>query len=83
MSLQQVEQEVATLLATYSLLRDPLDLPERWLDLCSRYAVSGRQAHDARLVALMLGHGVTHILTLNGADSARYTEITVLGPDDV
>jgi predicted nucleic acid-binding protein len=56
---------------------------ERWLDLCSRYGVSGRSAHDARLVALMLAHGLTHLLTLNSADFARYAEITAVTPDDV
>jgi len=56
---------------------------ERWLDLCSRYGVSGRPAHDTRLVALMLAQGLTHLLTLNSADFARYTEITSLTPDDV
>ena len=36
------------------------------------YRVSGVQVHDARLVAAMLAHGVTHILTFNTADFARY-----------
>jgi hypothetical protein len=39
--------------------------------------------HDVRLVALMLAHGVTHLLTLNGADFRRYSEITCLRPDAV
>jgi predicted nucleic acid-binding protein len=75
--------EVDLLLSTYALMRDPPDLLERWLDLCTRYAVSGRPAHDARLVALMLAHGVTRLLTLNPADFARYSEITCLSPEDV
>jgi predicted nucleic acid-binding protein len=79
----QAQQEVAVLMTAYTLLRDPSDLLERWLDLCSRYAVSGRPAHDARLVALTLSHGLTHFLTLNPTDFARYAEITCLTPDDV
>jgi hypothetical protein len=79
----QAEQEVRALLSGYTLLRDPPDLLERWLDLCSRYAVSGRPAHDARLVALMLAHGVTHLFTLNPADFARYAEIACLTTADV
>jgi hypothetical protein len=35
------------------------------------------------LVALMLAHGLTHLLTLNSADFARYAEITTVTPDDV
>ncbi len=79
----QARQEVTAIMAAYTLLRDPPDLLERWLDLCSRYSVSGRTAHDARLVALTLAHGLTHFLTLNGADFARYSEITCPAGDDV
>jgi len=83
LSPEQAQKEVATLLATYTLLRDPADLFERWLELCSRYGVSGRQAHDARLVALALWSGVRHLFTLNVRDFARYAEIIVLTPEDV
>jgi predicted nucleic acid-binding protein len=76
-------QEVAGLFGPFTLLPDPPDLVTRWLELCTRYRVLGRQAHDTRLVALMLAHQVTYILTLNAADFARYTEITVLQPADV
>jgi predicted nucleic acid-binding protein len=79
----QAEPRVRAMMVTFSVLRDPPDLLERWLDLCSRYGVSGRPAHDTRLVALMLAHGLTHLLTLNSADFARYAEITTVTPDDV
>ncbi len=35
----------------------------------------------ARLVAAMMRHGLTHILTFNPTDFARYAGITVLAPD--
>lgn len=44
------------------------------------HAVQGKQVHDARLAALVLSSGITHILTLNGADFARYPGITALDP---
>ncbi len=53
---------------------------ERWLDLCTRHAVRGRQAHDTRLVAVMLAHGITHLVTLNAGDFERYSEIKCLVP---
>ena len=36
--------------------------------------------HDAQLVAAMHIHGVTHLLTLNVRDFARYPGITVVHP---
>lgn len=76
-------QEIEVMLATYTLLPDHLNTQAYWLDLCRHHRVQGRTAHDTRLVALMLAHSVTHLLTLNTADFARYTEITCLSPADV
>jgi hypothetical protein len=36
--------------------------------------------HDARLVALMPVNGIAHILTLNGADFARFGGIIPIAP---
>jgi predicted nucleic acid-binding protein len=44
------------------------------------HGVSGKKAHDARLVAAMTVNGITHILTFNADDFTRYTGITVLHP---
>ena len=74
LSPRQAEVEVKALLGAFTLLADPDDLIDRWLDLCARYGVSGRPAHDARLVAVMLSHGIKHLLTLNVADFTRYAE---------
>ncbi len=75
-----VKALVERMLRIFSLLNDPPDLLGRWLDLCMRYNVSGRPAHDARLVAWMLGHGIKHVVTLNKADFERYAEIECLVP---
>lgn len=64
----------------FVLLPEPTELIECWLDLCSRYAVRGRQAHDARLVAFMMCHALDRLVTLNATDFARYSEIQCLGP---
>ena len=70
-------------IVAHTVLPDPPALREDWLDLCERHLVSGAKAHDARLVALMLGHSLTHILTLNAADFSRYTKIQAVTPQDV
>jgi predicted nucleic acid-binding protein len=48
--------------------------------LVGTHLVSGKQAHDAHLVAVMLVYAVTDILTFNIADFRRYPGITVLDP---
>jgi hypothetical protein len=47
---------------------------------CRRHGVCGKKAHDTRLVAAMLVHGVKHILTFNVGDFARYPNVVVLDP---
>jgi predicted nucleic acid-binding protein len=49
--------------------------------LIKRYAVAGKQVHDANIVATMLAHGVPRLLTFNAVDFERYgNEIEVVLP---
>jgi hypothetical protein len=43
----------------------------------------GKNAHDARLVAAMRVHGLTHLLTFNAQDFRRYPGINVVTPGDL
>lgn len=77
--------------------RDFDTLPENdltyavWRPLIAAKGVSGKQVHDARLVASMLVYGITHLLTFNGADFRRFETlpaglgagIVVVSPADV
>ncbi|MBI3411869.1 MAG: type II toxin-antitoxin system VapC family toxin [Planctomycetes bacterium] len=54
-----------------------------WKQLVVNHAVMGVQVHDARLVALMTAQGISHILTFNTGDFARYTKIVAQSPSDV
>ena len=71
---------VDDLLGRFPLLPETNGAFEVWLDLVTRYGVSGKTTHDARLVATMLANGVTRVLTFNGAHFARFAEITVEPP---
>ena len=42
----------------------------------------GKQAHDARLVAIMNTNGLTHVLTFN-VNNFRAYDVTVVSPDEV
>lgn len=67
----------------FKLLLDDRGILSEWRMLVEKYRVQGKTTHDARLVAAMLRHGVSHLLTFNVTDFARYTEITAVHPDEV
>jgi predicted nucleic acid-binding protein len=72
--------ELAALRGLFTILDDtPAILPE-WERLVVTHSVLGKSAHDARLVAAMLVHGVGHLLTFNDGDFRRFPGITVLTP---
>lgn len=83
LSVHETAQHVAIFKKVFTLLPDtPHILPE-WEQLVVKHQVLGKQVHDARLVAAMLVHRVTHVLTFNVADFKRYSEITVVSPSSV
>ena len=55
-------------------------LQNEWERLATTYGAYGKNAHDARLVAAMIVHGLSSILTFNGTDFIRYKNISVLDP---
>lgn len=65
----------------FRLLRDERAIYDSWRELVGKHHVQGKHAHDARLVAAMQRHGLTHLLTFNVADFTRYPGITVLDPN--
>jgi predicted nucleic acid-binding protein len=75
-----VAAELTRLKVIFPLLPDNAAIFREWERLVTTYSVSGKNAHDARLVAAMAVHGLTHILTFNTADFARYPGITALDP---
>ena len=83
LSPDEADQQLTVATLALSCLAEPADMAERWRKVARENSVRGRQAHDARIAALMLAHGVTHILTLNAADFARYQGITPVSPSDV
>jgi predicted nucleic acid-binding protein len=74
---------IKTFQQTFTLIPDTPDIFFEWQRLVELHEVIGRQVHDARLVAAMLIHGVSHLLTFNDADFKRYTEITVVNPQNI
>jgi predicted nucleic acid-binding protein len=75
----QAAAELARVQALFSLLPDTSAIFSEWQSLVVAHQVSGKNAHDTRLVAAMLVHGVTHLLTFNSVHFSRFP-ITVLDP---
>jgi predicted nucleic acid-binding protein len=67
-------------LQRFRLLTDTAVVLWKWYQLVSTLGVTGRDIHDAHLVASMQAHSITHILTFNGPDFAVYPGITILDP---
>ena len=78
-SVERAAQELDTLKRLFILLPE-VPLEDEWERLVSAYRVSGKNTHDAHLVAAMRVHGIGSILTFNAPDFARYGQIVVLEP---
>jgi predicted nucleic acid-binding protein len=78
-----LRREIDIVLQATQLFPDAPDLCARWLDLVTRHDCKGKPAHDARIVAAMLSHGIVELLTFNPEDFQRFEGLTILGPADV
>ena len=67
----------------FPVLPDNLETFGIWKSLVVTHGVMGVQVHDARLVASMMAHAVTHILTINVGDFNRYPGIKASAPDEI
>jgi len=80
---QKTRVEIDQLLNKFPLLDDMPAIFTNWVNLVTTHDVKGKKAHDARLVAVMQAHGVTHLLTFNTDDFKSYIGITLVHPSDV
>ncbi len=76
----QTDAELLRLENLFSILPDTAEIYTEWRRLVVAYSVMGVNVHDARLVAVMLVNGLTHILTFNTRDFTRYSEIRAIHP---
>lgn len=80
---QAVAAELARLKSMFVLLPETPEIYSIWESLVIRHQVSGKPAHDARLVAAMHAHGLTAVLTFDRSGFARYPGIEVVHPEEV
>lgn len=71
---------LAKLSPTLKLLRDERSIYEVWQRIVVDHRIMGKQAHDARLAAAMIRHGISHLLTFNVPDFSRFPFINIVDP---
>lgn len=76
----EAAQDLSRLQRLFTLLRDERSVFDRWEQLVIQHQVAGKAAHDARLVAAMERHALSHLLTFNSSDFKRYPAVQLLEP---
>lgn len=79
-SSSQTEAEVSKIESLLTVLPDSPAIYPEWRRLVMAHSVLGKQVHDARIVAAMKVHKITHILTFNLDDFKRYPAIALVDP---
>ena len=64
--------DARSFLAKLDLAEDGPRVTEVLLKLLVDHPSGGKQVHDANIAATMLAHGITRLLTFNGADFRRF-----------
>jgi predicted nucleic acid-binding protein len=77
LSAAETEAQAAGFEAAFPLLPDTADIYPAWKALVGAMGISGKQVHDARLVAVCHAHAVTHLLTFN---VAHFVRMAAFGP---
>jgi len=67
--------DVHGLQAAFNIAEDGPAVFGRLLQLLATHAGGGKQVHDANLVATMLEHRITRLLTFNDADFRRFNRL--------
>lgn len=81
LTVQQTNHSLRLVERIFPLFSDDARVHQEWRRLVLNFGVSGVQVHDARIVAAMLVHQVTHVLTFNISDFARYSSVGIVAVD--
>ena len=74
--------DIDDILRVGALYADDSRILPWWNFLVRHHKVLGKKAHDARFVAAMFRHGISHLLTFNAQDFVRFSEVVVIKPAD-
>jgi predicted nucleic acid-binding protein len=80
MTVARAATEMASLRRLFRLLPHTPDVLEEWQRIVIGQGITGKQTHDAHLVAIMQAHAVTNVLTFDVSHFSRFPGISVLDP---
>lgn len=80
---REVLREIERLENIFTIIPESSSTYPRWLKLMNENEISGKSAHDGRLVATMLTNNIETILTFNVNDFSRYKQITLFNPESL
>lgn len=83
LSVEETDQKARVIETYLTFLPDSEAVHRQWRRLVVFHGVSGVQVHDTRIVAAMQIHKITHLITFNGDDFKRFSEITVVHPSEI
>ena len=83
MSAAETQIRLAKFETRLTLKTDQPEIYAEWKQLVTQHAVMGKPAHDARIVAAMKVHSITHLLTFNVGDFKRFPNITAVSSNEV
>ena len=83
LTIAETNERVKQIEHTMTFLPDSDQVYSIWRQLVVTNNVRGVQVHDARLAAIMMAYGLTHILTLNQLDFLRFTDIQAIHPSQL
>jgi predicted nucleic acid-binding protein len=83
LSVNETVEQIAYFKSLFTLLPDTNEVFKEWERLVAQHQVLGKQVYDARLVAAMRVHSLSHLLTFNIGDFKRFTAFTAVSPQAI
>ncbi|MEO0824479.1 MAG: type II toxin-antitoxin system VapC family toxin [Cyanobacteria bacterium J06635_15] len=81
--IEQTYNVIEQLLNRFPMADETSQIFSSWLNLVTDNQIKGKRTHDARIVAVMVTSGISHILTLNPNDFSGVRGITIVHPQTV
>ncbi|MBD2578604.1 PIN domain-containing protein [Oscillatoria sp. FACHB-1406] len=79
----KTQDVVEMLLQQFPLLEESDRVFLNWLALVKTGNIIGKRTHDVRLIAVMLSHQVSHLLTFNPSDFTAVSDVVIVHPQEL